>query len=114
MPLPTTELTIEFGAIAPAAADDVAVAFTVRNEATGESWAGGQFRSPLGDADLAELAWYLEEYAQWPFGPFHDRAHGIEARLEGFGRALFKSLFDEAAPARIYEHFLNTQPRCAR
>ena len=33
---------------------------------------------------------------------------GIEARLEGFGRALFKALFDEAAPARIYEHFLNT------
>ena len=83
MPLPTTELTIEFGAIAPAAADDVAVPFTVRNDATGESWAGGQFRSPLGDADLAELAWYLEEYAQWPFGPFRDRAHGIEARLEG-------------------------------
>ncbi len=108
MPLPTTELTIEFGPIAPDAADDVAVPFTVRNEATGESWAGGQFRSPLDDKALADLSWYLEEYAQWPFGPFRDRAHGIEARLEGFGRSLFNALFDGREPARIYEHFLDT------
>ncbi len=32
MPLPTTELTIEFGPIAPDAAEDARVPFTVRNE----------------------------------------------------------------------------------
>ncbi len=100
MPLPTTELTIEFGPIAPNAADNARVPFTVKNDATGESWSKGKFRSPLSEADLADLRWYLEEYAQWPFGPFRDRAHSIEARLEGFGRSLFKSLFAWAASAR--------------
>ncbi len=105
MPHPTTELTIEFGPIAPAAADDMAVPFSVRNDATGDSWAGGQFRSPLTDADLAELTWYLEEYVQWPFGPFRDRGHGIEAKLEGFGRDLFKSLFYAPEARDIYRAF---------
>jgi hypothetical protein len=108
MPHPTAELTIDFGSIANDAPDDAPVPFTVRNEATGESWAEGQFRSPLDEKALADLRWYLEEYGQWPFGPFRDRAHEIEARLEGYGRALFNALFDERQAARIYEHFLDT------
>jgi len=107
MPIPKTELTVDFRPIAPDAPEDALVPFSVRNEGTGESWSEGEFRCPLDEQARGEMRWYLEEYWQWPFGPFRDRAHGIEARLEGWGRDLFNGLFDARQPARIYEHFLN-------
>jgi len=105
MSLPPTELTIDFAHIPPDAPDDAPVPYTVRNEATGESWAEGKFRSPLDDKALSDLRWYLEEYGQWPFGPFRDRAHEIESRLEGYGRALFKALFYAPEAREIYRAF---------
>jgi len=108
MPVPELELTVDFGSVAPGAPDDTPVPFSVRNEGTGESWSKGEFRCPLDEKALGDVRWYLEEYWQWPFGPFRGRAHGIEARLEGWGRDLFNALFDARQPARIYEHFLDT------
>jgi hypothetical protein len=102
-----TELIIDFGPIAPDAPEETPVPFSVRNPATGEAWSRGQFRSPLDARALADIHWYLEEYVQWPFGPFRDRAHAIEAQLEAHGRALFGALFG-GEQVRIYEHFLNT------
>jgi len=109
MPVPRTELTVDFGPIATSAPEDTPVPFTVRNERTGESWSEGEFRCPLDEQAVGDMRWYLEEYWQWPFGPFRDRAHGIEARLEGWGRALFNALFYARAPARIYERFVNEE-----
>jgi len=108
MPIPKIELTVDFDHIDPDAPNDTPVPFSVRNEQTGESWSEGEFRCPLG-----EMRWYLEEYWRWPFGPFRDRAHQIEAHLEGWGRALFNALVYERQPARIYERFLN-QPADVR
>lgn len=113
MPVPRTELTVDFGSIAPDAPEDAPVPFTVRNERTGESWSEGQFRCPLDEQAVGDMRWYLEEYWQWPFGPFRDRAHGIEAQLEGWGRALFNALFYARESAHIYELFLN-QPADVR
>ena len=107
MSLPQSELVIEFGSIAPDAPEDTPVPFSVRREGIGESWDGGAFRCPLDERALGDVRWYLEEYGQWPFGPFRDRAHKIEARLEPWGRALFDALFAAGKPSRIYEHFLN-------
>jgi len=110
MPTSTTatELFIDFGPIAPDAPEETPVTFSVRNPATGEAWSRGQFRSLLDARALADIHWYLEEYVQWPFGPFRDRAHAIEAQLEAHGRALFAALFDDREPARIYQSFLDT------
>lgn len=47
------------------------------------------FTSPLDDKVRSELRWYLENYPRWPAGPSVDRAARIEARMEGWGRALF-------------------------
>jgi tetratricopeptide (TPR) repeat protein len=109
MTTPTTELIVDFAPVAPDAPADAPIAFSVRNEATGDGWNGGSFRSPLDAVALADLRWYLEEYVQWPFGPWRDRAHVIEARLEQHGRALFAAIFDDREPARIYERFLDTE-----
>lgn len=107
MTTPATELIVDFAPVASDAPADATFAFSVRNEATGDAWSGGSFRSPLDDVALADLRWYLEEYVQWPFGPWRDRAHAIEARLEQHGRALFAAIFDAREPARIYQRFLD-------
>ena len=103
----TTELIIDFGPIAPEAPEETPVTFSVRNPATGEAWSRGEFRSPLDEKARADIHWYLEEYTQWPFGPWRDRAHAIEAQLEAHGRALFAALFG-GEQVRIYQRFLDT------
>ena len=108
MSIPQSELTVDFGPVPPDAPDGTPVPFGVRNEQTGESWSKGKFRCPLDDHALGDVRWYLEEYGEWPFGPFRERAHTIEAQLEPWGRALFDALFYAREPARIYEHFLDT------
>ena len=105
MPVPQSELVIEFGSIAPDAPEDAPVPFSVRREGTGESWSGGEFRCPLDEEALRDIRWYLEEYGLWPFGPFRDRAHKIEAKLEPWGRDLFKSVFYAAEARDIYRAF---------
>lgn len=57
MPIPKTELTIDFGPIAPDAPEDTPVSFTVRNERTGESWSEGQFRCPLDEKAVIIRVW---------------------------------------------------------
>ena len=47
MTTPTTELIVDFAPVAPDAPADAPIAFSVRNEATGDGWNGGSFRSPL-------------------------------------------------------------------
>ena len=65
------------------------------------------FSPPLGDAELAELHWYLEVYSTWPTGPDYERAERIEANLEDWGRALFSSICDGTDSARLWQQFLD-------
>jgi hypothetical protein len=57
------------------------------------------FASPLTDADLREIHWYLEEFSLWPTGPDYQRAARIERGLPQWGRALLDSLLATAVPA---------------
>ena len=115
MPVPRTELTVDFGPIAPDAPEDTPVPFSVRNERTGESWSEGEFRCPLDEQAVGDMRWYLEEYWQWPFGPFRDRAHGIEARLEGWGRELYSTPCSTRGRRPASTSTLSTRrPACAR
>ena len=65
------------------------------------------FASPLTDGELAELRWYLEAYPKWPTGPDYERAHKLEAEMEGLGRKLWASLFDTGDAIRIAQQFLS-------
>jgi hypothetical protein len=52
------------------------------------------------DADaLGDLAWYLEDYLQAPFGVWEDRGPAVAGRLAGWGHEVFASVFG-AGPAR--------------
>jgi tetratricopeptide (TPR) repeat protein len=48
---------------------------------------------PLTGEDLEGLRWYLEDYLKAPFGVWEDRGPGIQARLDGWGEAVFGSVF---------------------
>jgi tetratricopeptide (TPR) repeat protein len=48
---------------------------------------------PLTGEDLEGLRWYLEDYLKAPFGVWEDRGPGIQARLDGWGEAVFASVF---------------------
>jgi tetratricopeptide (TPR) repeat protein len=55
--------------------------------------------SPL-DADaLDDIRWYLEDYLVVPYGVYEDRGERVADQLEGWGTALFASIFGQG-PAR--------------
>ena len=47
----------------------------------------------MSEQDQRDLAWYVEEYAEYPFEPHPQRAARIEARLHDVGVELFNKLF---------------------
>ena len=47
----------------------------------------------LTEQDQRDLAWYIEEYAEYPFEPHPKRAARIEARMRELGIELFNTLF---------------------
>ena len=70
---------------------DAKVPVTVQLD--GQETEAFDFTNPLAEADLADLRWYLEEYAVYPYLDHARRAEQIEPRLREWGEALFKAVF---------------------
>jgi CHAT domain-containing protein/TIR domain-containing protein/AAA domain-containing protein len=49
------------------------------------------FTAPLGPIEAEELHWYLEQYAIWPSGVFHDRAEKVKQALATWGQFLHQA-----------------------
>ncbi len=59
----------------------------------------------LGETDLrlgTELAWYLETYLDYPFGPNRERADRVLAALQSWGSEAFRVLFGEGQARDFY------------
>jgi tetratricopeptide (TPR) repeat protein len=54
---------------------------------------------PLGETDLEDLRWYLEDYLLAPFGVWEDRGPAVAGELAGWGDLVYGSVFG-AGPAR--------------
>ena len=67
------------------------------DEVSGEP---ASFASPLGEAELEDLRWYLEDYLIAPFAVYDQRGRTIQSKLAGWGEALFESLFGAGKPGR--------------
>jgi tetratricopeptide (TPR) repeat protein len=61
------------------------------------------FTAPLGPIEAGELRWYLEEYGDWPFGVFKERAKAIEASLPAWGRKLFDAMLGRPEGRAAFE-----------
>ncbi|NDU77934.1 CHAT domain-containing protein, partial [Actinomadura sp. DSM 109109] len=59
-----------------------------------------EMTSPLDDAALEDLRWYLEDYLTAPFAVYGDRGAAVRDRLAAWGGDLFTALLGEAGPAR--------------
>ena len=67
------------------------------------------FTPPLGDPELADLRWYLELFSGWPTGPDYERAEGVEAQMEDWGRALLKSVIHGEEAPRTWQQFVDAE-----
>ncbi len=58
------------------------------------------FHLPLEDSDRGEIAWYFQEYLDYPFGTAVARADAVETGLRNLGRLLFERTFGGSEAAR--------------
>jgi tetratricopeptide (TPR) repeat protein len=58
---------------------------------------------PLGNGALEDLRWYLEDYLRAPFGVWEDRGPQIQEQLDGWGEAVFGSVFGSGPARYAYE-----------
>jgi len=76
---------------------------------SGVSTSLAPFVSPLGDGELKELRWYLEQFHRWPREADYDRAERIKAQLEDWGRKLLESVTVEREAARLWQQFVDAE-----
>lgn len=66
------------------------------------------FTFPMDEHALADLRWYLEDYLDYPYGPFRDRGLRIEAMLDKWGEALFQAIFSTAEARVLYDRLVES------
>ena len=77
--------------------------------ALGMSHTGDLLADPLTEQERADLRWYLEEYWQWPFEGFAERARRIEDLLPELGKRLYEAVFGSKQADRIVQKWLATE-----
>ena len=77
---------------------DTLATITIKYVAQGLDTSGGVLTSDAAPSkkELEKLRWYLEEYWQWPYEQFLERAKEIEQSLIGFGKKLYHAVFATA------------------
>ncbi len=78
-------------------------------ETDGQESGAFAVKPPLTEEDMTELRWYLETYYQFPGAGDHKRAEGIEARLPGWGKALFDAVFGTVEGVNAYRNLLDRE-----
>ena len=58
------------------------------------------FVSPFGKDEREDLRWYLEDYLIAPFAVYEQRGQAVQAKLAGWGQALFEQVFGSGKPGR--------------
>ncbi len=72
---------------------NVIASIALRCDPQGLSHTGDVLTDPLTQQEREELRWYLEEYSDWPYEQFLERAKKIEALLPELGKRLYKTVF---------------------
>ena len=68
-----------------------------------ETVSRGRLEWPLDEGVLEDLRWYLEDYLRAPFGVWEDRGPRIQALLDGWGEAVFASVFGSGRARDAYQ-----------
>src|SRR5437764_6156319 len=65
----------------------------LRCDVLGSNHSGDLLTNPLKQQERESLRWYLEEYPDWPYEQFLERAKQIEVMLAELGKRLYKNVF---------------------
>ena len=66
---------------------------SLRCDPQGLTYTGDLLRDPLKKQEREDLRWYLEDYSDWPYEQFFERAKKIENLLDDLGDRLYKAVF---------------------
>ena len=105
--LPMIELSIHFTSDEKDETSPISVRFFRAD--TGNWTTDVPFESPLDDAALDDLEWYLEVFSTWPTRPDYKRAERIEAQMEDWGRALLASVTPDRESAQMWWDFVRDE-----
>jgi CHAT domain-containing protein len=72
---------------------------TLQCDALGLASTGTLLTDLLTEEERSRLRWYLEEYLEWPYEVFEQRAKQVEALLPELGKRLYEAVFGDP-PAR--------------
>ena len=97
----------------PRRAAGVVAQVELRCDELGLSCPARPLLDPLGASDREDLAWYLEQYWQWPFREFARRGARVEQRLPEIGRRLYDAVFGTPEAMTVLQPW-RLQPGVAR
>jgi tetratricopeptide (TPR) repeat protein len=64
------------------------------------------FDFQISDEDRRLIQWYLEEYLQYPWGEFVNRANKAKELMRSMGEKLFNSIFKNPLTSKIYNRYI--------
>lgn len=82
---------------------EVLASIALRFDFTGLAHKGDVLLNPLTPQERENLRWYLEEYAEWPYEQFLQRARKIEAILPELGKRLYHTVFASAGALSLVQ-----------
>lgn len=72
-----------------------------------------KFRSTINPVEFSEIAWYFEEYSQWPFGVSKIRAEKIEKNLPEIGQDIYNAVFGLGVVHEVVNAWKALKDSCA-
>src|SRR5690348_5647267 len=87
------DLSITLSPPPNASPPEAIASIALRCDVLGSDHAGDLLINPLKQQEQESLRWYLEEYPDWPYEQFLERAKTIEALLADIGKRLYKNVF---------------------
>jgi tetratricopeptide (TPR) repeat protein len=85
------------------ASSETVASIELRCDQLGRSHRGDLLSDPITKRERKDLRWYLEEYAEWPFDEFRERAKQIEQKLNIIGKQLYESTFSSIGAQKVLQ-----------
>src|SRR5437588_7193262 len=82
---------------------EIMASIALRCDPQGLTYAGDLLTDPLTQPERENLRWYLEEYSDWPYEQFLERAKNIEALLPELGKRLYDMVFGSVKADRVLQ-----------
>jgi len=97
------DLSITLTAPPDGAPPEAIASIALRSDPQGLTHSGDLLTNPFTKQERNDLLWYLEEYPDWPYEQFLERARKIEALLPELGKRLYNTVFGSVKADRILQ-----------